>query len=40
MHLGVPFIALRQLGAVESPFGRQSLHSVGWRTEQSVHYRT
>jgi hypothetical protein len=28
----VPFIALRQLGAVGVPFGRQFLPSVGWRT--------
>jgi hypothetical protein len=35
MRLGVPFIAPRQLGAVGSPFGRQFLLSVGWRTEQS-----
>jgi hypothetical protein len=31
----VPFIAPRQLGAVESNPGRQSLPSVGWRTGQS-----
>jgi hypothetical protein len=35
MHLGVPFIAPRQLGAVESNPGRQFLPSVGWRTGQS-----
>jgi hypothetical protein len=35
MHLGVPFIALRQLGAIGVPFGRQFLPSVGWRTRQS-----
>jgi hypothetical protein len=35
MHLGVPFIALRQLGAVESILGRQFLPSVAWRTGQS-----
>jgi hypothetical protein len=35
MRLGVPFIALRQLGAVESNPGRQSMPSVGWRTGQS-----
>jgi hypothetical protein len=34
MRLGVPFIALRQIGAVGSPFGRQFLLSVGWRTGQ------
>jgi hypothetical protein len=32
MRLGVPFIALRQLGAVESNPGRQFLPSVDWRT--------
>jgi hypothetical protein len=31
----VPFIALRQLGAVESIPGRQFLPSVAWRTGQS-----
>jgi hypothetical protein len=30
MHLGVPFIALRQLGAVGDQLGRQFLPSVGW----------
>jgi hypothetical protein len=35
MRLGVPFIAPRQLGAVEIPFGRQFLPSVGWCTGQS-----
>jgi hypothetical protein len=35
MRLGVPFIAPRQLGAVESIPGRQILPSVAWRTEQS-----
>jgi hypothetical protein len=35
MRLGVPFIAPRQLGAVGSPFGRQFLSSVRWRTGQS-----
>jgi hypothetical protein len=34
MRLGVPFIAPRQLGAVEGILGRQFLPSVGWRTEQ------
>jgi hypothetical protein len=32
MRLGVPFIAPRQLGAVESIPGRQFLASVAWRT--------
>jgi hypothetical protein len=32
MRLGVPFIVLRQLGAVGDPIGRQFLPSVGWRT--------
>jgi hypothetical protein len=35
MRPGVPFIAPRQLGAIGSPFGRQFLPSVGWRTGQS-----
>jgi hypothetical protein len=35
MRLGVPFIAPRQLGAVESNPGRQFLPSVKWRTGQS-----
>jgi hypothetical protein len=35
MRLGVPFIAPRQLGAVESIPGRLILPSVAWRTGQS-----
>jgi hypothetical protein len=35
MRLGVPFIALRQLGAVRGILGRLILPSVGWRTGQS-----
>jgi hypothetical protein len=35
MRLGAPFIAPRQLGAVESIPGRQFLPSVAWRTGQS-----
>jgi hypothetical protein len=35
MRLGVPFIAPRQLGAIESNLGRQFLPSVDWRTGQS-----
>src|SRR5688572_22920895 len=35
MRLGVSFIALRQLGAVECIPGRQFLPSVAWRTGQS-----
>ena len=35
MRLGVPFIALRQVGVVGAPFGRQFLPSVCWRTGQS-----
>jgi hypothetical protein len=35
MRLGVPFIALRQLGAVGDQIERQFLPSVGWRTGQS-----
>jgi hypothetical protein len=35
MRLGVPFIAPRQLGAVEDQHGRLFLSSVEWRTGQS-----
>jgi hypothetical protein len=35
MHLGVPFIAPRQIGAVGDQHGRLSLPSVEWRTGQS-----
>jgi hypothetical protein len=35
MHLGVPFIAPRQLGAVGGILGRPFLPSVGWHTGQS-----
>jgi hypothetical protein len=35
MRLGVSFIAPRQLGAIEVPFGRQFLPSVEWRTGKS-----
>jgi hypothetical protein len=35
MHLGVPFIAPRQLGAVGDQHGRLSLPSIEWRTGQS-----
>jgi hypothetical protein len=35
IRLGVPFIAPRQLGAVESNPGKQFLPSVAWRTGQS-----
>ena len=35
IRLGVPFIAPRQLGAVECIPGRQFLPSVAWRTGQS-----
>jgi hypothetical protein len=35
MRLGVPFIAPRQLGAVECIPGRQFLPSVAWCTGQS-----
>jgi hypothetical protein len=35
MHLGVPFIVPRQLGAVGDQLGRQFLPSVGWCTRQS-----
>jgi hypothetical protein len=40
MRLGVPFIAPRQLGAIESNLGRQFLPSVAWRTGQSGAHRT
>jgi hypothetical protein len=40
MRLGVPFIAPRQLGAVESIPGRQILPSAAWRTGQSGAHRT
>jgi hypothetical protein len=35
MCLGVPFIALRQLGAVGEQLDRQFLPPVEWRTRQS-----
>jgi hypothetical protein len=35
MRLGVPFIALKQLGAVGGNLGRQFLPSVEWRIGQS-----
>jgi hypothetical protein len=35
MRLGVPFIALRQLGAVGGQLGRPNLPSVEWCTRQS-----
>ena len=40
MRLGVPFIAPRQLGAVENTTGRLSLPSVVGRTGQSGAHRT
>src|SRR5688572_828187 len=40
MRLGVPFIAPRQLGVVESNLGRQFLPSAVWRTGQSGAHRT
>ena len=40
MRLGVPFIAPRQLGAVENTSGRLSLPSVVGRTGQSGAHRT
>jgi hypothetical protein len=40
MHLGVPFIAPRQLGAVGAPFGRPLLPSVCGRIEMSGVHRT
>jgi hypothetical protein len=38
--LGVPFIALRELGAVGAPFGRSRLPSVCWRTGLSGAHQT
>jgi hypothetical protein len=35
MRPGVPFIPQRQLGVVGSPFGRQFLPSIRWRTGHS-----
>ena len=35
MRLGVPFIAPRQLGAIEDQLGRQFLPSIEWCTGQS-----
>jgi hypothetical protein len=35
MRLGVPFIAPRQLGAIEDQLGRQILPSIMWYTGQS-----
>jgi hypothetical protein len=35
MHLGVPFIAPRQLGAIGDQFGRPFLPSDAWCTGQS-----
>jgi hypothetical protein len=40
MRLGVPFIAPRQLGAVESNLRRLILPSVDWHTGQSGAHRT
>jgi hypothetical protein len=40
MRLGVPFIAPRQLGAIEDKLGRPSLPSVEWRTDSPVRHRT
>jgi hypothetical protein len=40
MRLEVPFIAPRQLGAVESNLGRLILPSVNWCTGQSGAHRT
>jgi hypothetical protein len=40
MHLGDPFIATRQLGAVGAPFGRQFLPFVRGRTGLSGAHRT
>jgi hypothetical protein len=40
MRLGVPFIAPRQLGAVEDQHGRPNLPSVGGAPDSPVHHRT
>jgi hypothetical protein len=40
MRLGVPFIAPRQLGAIEDQLGRPILPSVDWCTDSPVHHRT
>jgi hypothetical protein len=40
MRLGVPFIAPRQLGVVESIPGRQFLPSVAGAPDSPVHHRT
>jgi hypothetical protein len=40
MCLGVPFIAPRQLGVIESNLGRLILPSIDWRTGQSGAHRT
>jgi hypothetical protein len=40
MRLGVPFIAPRQLGAVESNLGRLSLPLSGGAPDSPVHHRT
>jgi hypothetical protein len=40
MRLGDPFIAPRQLGAIESKSGRPFLPSIVWRTGQSGAHRT
>jgi hypothetical protein len=40
MRLGVPFIVLRQLGAVRAPFGWPLLPSVRGAPDSPVHHRT
>jgi hypothetical protein len=40
MHIGVPFIARRDLGAIRAPFGSHWLPSVRGCTEQSGAHRT
>jgi hypothetical protein len=39
MHIGVPFIAPRELGAVGAPFGRPLLSYVRWCNELSGEHR-
>jgi hypothetical protein len=40
IRLGVPFIALRQLGAVGSQFGRPTCLLSGGALDSPVHHRT
>jgi hypothetical protein len=40
MHLGVPFIALRQLGALEANLEGQTCLLLGGAPDSPVHHRT